>query len=170
MTEVCSVQISCNSTMWFGKRNCTAVRQLLAGFPKPCSSALNSNFFFPLLLSFNLADHSCPASHRKDSISRTLHQLLCLPLHTWWKALMPTNDSEWCPPNTHFGLAVPTSLLCDKHNTYLILPNTSASGTTDTKNFAFATQNWSSRLVFEWTIQKCGSFISHTKANSTVRK
>lgn len=151
----------------------SGVRQLLAGFPKPYSSAPYSNFSFPLLLSFYLTDHSCLASHRNDSICGPLHRLLCLPLCIWiWlKTLMAQADSCGNPPTPQ--ALVPSWLLqhpCDKHNTYLILRHTSASGTTDVKKFVFPMQNWSSRLEFEWTIQKRGSFTSHTKASNTVWK
>lgn len=191
MAEVCSVkQSSCNGTTWFGKG--TAQRsqaertvaeigpsltanaeggRLPAGFPKLCSSTPYSHFSFPLLLSFYLANFSCLASHVKDGICGPLHQLLCLPLRTRWKALMARADSRGVPP-THRALVLGWLLWhpCNKHNTYLILPHTSASGTTDMKKFVFTTQNWSSRLEFEWTVQKCGSFTSHTKANNTLWK
>ena len=157
--------------MVWEKKLHSGATQLPAGFPKLCSSAPYSNFSFPLLLSFCLADRSSLASHRKDSICGPLHRLLCLPLHTWWKALMARTDSHGVPLTLQ-ALVVGWLLQhpWDKHNTYLILPHTSASSTTDTKKLVFPMQNWSSRLKFEWTIQKRGSFISHTKANNTVWK
>lgn len=145
------------------KRNHTAGSgSFLQAFPNLTGSC-------PPLLSFYLADCSCPASHRKDRICGPLHWLLCLLPHTWWEALMATTDSH-CVPPTLLWLWTDCYDILVTNNTYFSPPHTSASGTTDMKKFVFSMQNWSSRLKFEWTIQKHGSFISHTKASNTLWK
>lgn len=144
--------------MVWEKKLHSQVTQLPAGFPRLCSLDSYSNFSFPLLLSFYLADRSCPAFHRKDSICGPLHQLLCLPLHTRWKALMARTDSCVAPRHSGLWFWVGFQHPCDKHNTYLILPHTSASGTTDMKKFVFPMQNWSSRLKFELFRNMAASF------------
>lgn len=124
------------------KKPHSRVRQLPAGFPKP-----------HWLLSFYLADCSCPASHKKDRICGPLHWLLCLLPHTWWEAPTATTDSH-CVPPTLLWLWTDCYDILVTNNTYFSPPHTSASGTTDMKKFVFySMQNWSSRLKFEWTIQ-----------------
>lgn len=142
------------------KRNHTAESgSFLQAFPNLSGSC-------PLLLS-HLADCSCPASHRKDRICGPLHWLFCLLPHTWWEALMARTGSHHVPPTLLYFWADCYDILVT-NNTYFSPPYTSASGTTDMKKFVLSMQNWSSRLKFEWTIQKHGSFIYHTKASNML--
>lgn len=145
------------------KKPHSRVRQLPAGFPKPhwlLSSA-------PVLLFSWLLLSSLPQK-RQDLWATAL---IALPTPTY---LMGSSyGHDWlthCVPLTLLWLWTDCYDILVTNNTYFSPPHTSASGTTDMKKFVFSMQNWSSRLKFEWTIQKHGSFISHTKASNTLWK
>lgn len=140
------------------KKPLIRVRQLPADFPKPHWLLSSAPVLFSWLLLSSLPQ-------KRQDLCATVLIALATPTYLMGSSY----GQDWltsCPPDVSGS-----GLLwhpCDKQ--YFSPPHTSASGTTDMKKFGFSMQNWSSRLKSEWTIQKHGSFSSHTKARNMLWK
>lgn len=157
VAEACSVQqIPCNGTLWLWKET---TQQSQAA-----SCRLSQTSLAPVLFSWLLLS-SLPQK-RQDLWATAL---IALPPPTYLMGSSYGQDwlTSCCPRHSSgSGLTVMTSFVTN--NDYFSPPHSSASGTTDMKKLVFSMQNWSSRLKFEWSIQKHGTLIYHTKGSNTL--